>query len=129
MAYTNSSMVAYTKLSPNHSGLRTHARIVHAIRNVPQGNAIDVHLEHPSDRLGFFGNDCTSKPCGFSERSGTRSSPPLKPSRTRCTIPRSWRQNSMEFLQFKKHGMPLVVPTFMIDFTLHISLMKPVLID
>lgn len=24
MAYTNSSMVAYTKLSPNHSGLRTH---------------------------------------------------------------------------------------------------------
>ena len=25
MAYTNSSMVAYTKLSPNHSGLRTHS--------------------------------------------------------------------------------------------------------
>lgn len=25
MAYTNSSMVAYTKLSPNHSGQRTHA--------------------------------------------------------------------------------------------------------
>lgn len=25
MAYTNSSMVVYTKLSPNHSGLRTHA--------------------------------------------------------------------------------------------------------
>ena len=24
MAYTNSSMVAYTKLSPNHSGQRTH---------------------------------------------------------------------------------------------------------
>lgn len=25
MAYTNSSMVAYTKLSPNHSGQRTHS--------------------------------------------------------------------------------------------------------
>lgn len=25
MAYTNSSLVAYTKLSPNHSGLRTHS--------------------------------------------------------------------------------------------------------
>jgi hypothetical protein len=25
MAYTNSSMVSYTKLSPNHSGLRTHS--------------------------------------------------------------------------------------------------------
>ena len=25
MAYTNSSMVVYTKLSPNHSGHRTHA--------------------------------------------------------------------------------------------------------
>lgn len=25
MAYTNSSLVAYTKLSPNHSGQRTHA--------------------------------------------------------------------------------------------------------
>ena len=24
MAYTNSSMVVYTKLSPNHSGQRTH---------------------------------------------------------------------------------------------------------
>ena len=25
MAYTNSKMVAYTKLSPNHSGQRTHS--------------------------------------------------------------------------------------------------------
>lgn len=25
MAYTNSPMVVYTKLSPNHSGQRTHA--------------------------------------------------------------------------------------------------------
>ena len=25
MAYTNSSLVAYTKLSPNHSGQRTHS--------------------------------------------------------------------------------------------------------
>lgn len=25
MAYTNSKMVVYTKLSPNHSGQRTHA--------------------------------------------------------------------------------------------------------
>ena len=25
MAYTNSSLVVYTKLSPNHSGKRTHA--------------------------------------------------------------------------------------------------------
>lgn len=25
MAYTNSSLVSYTKLSPNHSGERTHS--------------------------------------------------------------------------------------------------------
>lgn len=25
MAYTNSSLVSYTKLSPNHSGQRTHS--------------------------------------------------------------------------------------------------------
>ena len=25
MAYTNSKLVAYTKLSPNHSGARTHS--------------------------------------------------------------------------------------------------------
>ena len=30
---------------------------VQVICNVPQGNAVDVHLKHPSDRFGFFGND------------------------------------------------------------------------
>lgn len=33
------------------------ACVVQVICNVPQGNAVDVHLKHPSDRFGFFGND------------------------------------------------------------------------
>jgi hypothetical protein len=43
MAYTNSPLVAYTKLSPNHSGQRTHSiRITFRFKD---GTYIEVGAE------------------------------------------------------------------------------------
>ena len=45
---------AFLKFIPKHGA---DSRTVHAVRNIPQGNPVYVHLEHPADSLRLFGDN------------------------------------------------------------------------